>query len=46
MLFTDANGIDVVSDDNGYNWTGNSLDFTDRVYTSNEAQIMWNTCML
>ena len=42
MLFTDANGIDVVSDDNGYNWTGNSLDFTDRVYTSNEAQIMWN----
>ena len=41
-MFTDANGIDVVSDDNGYNWTGNSLDFTDRVYTSNEAQIMWN----
>lgn|SRR5690554_778558 len=42
MLFTDANGADVVSDDNGYNWTGNSLDFTDRVYTSNEAQIIWN----
>lgn len=42
MLFTDANGYDVVSDDNGYNWTGNSLDFADRVYTSNESQIVWN----
>lgn len=42
MLFTDANGTDVVTDDNGYNWTGNSLDFTDRSITSNEAQIVWN----
>lgn len=42
MLFTDANGIDVVSDDNGYNWAGNSLEFSDRVYTSNESQIVWN----
>ena len=42
MLFTDANGMDVVSEDNGYNWTGNSLDFSDRVYTSNESQIVWN----
>ncbi|MDD4776800.1 MAG: RagB/SusD family nutrient uptake outer membrane protein [Fermentimonas sp.] len=42
MLFTDANGYDVVSDDNGYNWTGNSLDYSDRVYTSNESQIVWN----
>ncbi len=42
MLFTDANGYDVVSDDNGYNWTGNNLDFTDRSYTSREVQILWN----
>ena len=42
MLFTDANGMDVVSEDNGYNWTGSNLDFSDRVYTSNESQILWN----
>ena len=42
MLFTDANGMDVVSDDNGYNWTGNSLEFSDRRYRSNESQIVWN----
>lgn len=42
MLFTDANGMDLVTEDNGYNWTGNSLDFSDRTYTSNEAQIVWN----
>lgn len=42
MLFTDANGYDVVSEDNGYNWTGNNLDFSDRSYTSREVQILWN----
>ncbi|SFE95286.1 RagB/SusD family nutrient uptake outer membrane protein [Thermophagus xiamenensis] len=42
MLFTDANGYDVISDDNGYNWTGNSLEFSDRVYTSYESQMVWN----
>jgi len=42
MLFTDANGFDVVSEDNGYNWMGNSLDYTDRDFTSYEAQIVWN----
>lgn len=42
MLFTDANGNDVVSDDNGYNWTGSDLDFTDRSQTSLEGQIVWN----
>src|SRR5690554_4080240 len=42
MLFTDANSADVVSEDNGYNWTGNSLEFSDRVYTSYESQIIWN----
>ena len=43
MMFMDANGIDVVSEDNGYNWTGNSLDYSDRSMTSNESQIVWNT---
>lgn len=42
MLFTDANGYDMVSDDNGYNWTGNSLDYTDRSQTSLECQMVWN----
>jgi hypothetical protein len=42
MLFTDGNGIDVVTEDNGYNWTGNNLDFSDRSHTSNETQILWN----
>lgn len=42
MLFTDANGYDVISDDNGYNWTGNDLTYDDRSYTSYECQITWN----
>ncbi len=42
MLFMDHNGYDLVSEDNGYNWNGNNLEFSDRLYTSNEAQIMWN----
>ena len=43
MMFTDANGFDVVSEDNGYNWSGNELDYSDRVYTSQESLIVWNT---
>ncbi len=43
MLFSDTNGIDFLSQDNGYNWTGNGLDFTDRQYTSYESEIVWNT---
>jgi len=42
MMFMDHNGYDLVSEDNGYNWNGNNLEFSDRLYTSNEAQIMWN----
>jgi len=42
MLFTDANGYDVVSEDNGYNWMGNNLDYSDRDFTSRECQILWN----
>lgn len=42
MMFTDANGYDMVTEDNGYNWAGNNLEFSDRVYTSNESQILWN----
>ncbi|NLA63431.1 MAG: RagB/SusD family nutrient uptake outer membrane protein, partial [Bacteroidales bacterium] len=42
MIFTDTNGEDVVSDNNGYNWTGGNLSYTDRVHTSLETQIVWN----
>lgn len=42
MLFTDVNGNDVVSDDNGYNWMTGELDYTDRSQTSLECQIVWN----
>jgi len=42
ILFSDANGNDVVQEDNGYNWSGNNLDYTDRIFTSNECQIIWN----
>lgn len=42
MMFTDANGEDMVSTDNGYNWTGNNLEYSDRMYTSLETQIVWN----
>lgn len=42
MFFTDSNGEDMVSDDNGYNWMGSSLSFEDRSFTSRETQIVWN----
>ena len=41
-MFTDANTEDVVSDPNGYNWNENSLDYSDRTYTSYESQMVWN----
>ena len=43
MLFTDTNGMDYVSKDNGYNWTGSSLEFSDRIYTSADCKVVWNT---
>ncbi len=42
MLCTDANSMDVVSTDNGYNWQANDLTFDDRSYTSYECQMVWN----
>lgn len=42
MLFTEANGMDMVSDNNGYNWTGYDLSFEDRLATSRECQMVWN----
>ena len=41
MLFMDTNGADFLSDDNGYNWMGNSLTFDDRIFTSYESRINW-----
>lgn len=42
MTFTDHNGYDLISPDIGYNWNGSDLDYTDRVYTSTNCQILWN----
>ncbi|WP_430815688.1 RagB/SusD family nutrient uptake outer membrane protein [Carboxylicivirga sp. RSCT41] len=42
MMFTDANGEDMVMEVIGYNWANSSLDFSDREFDSNEAQIVWN----
>lgn len=43
MLFTDSNGFDFVSQDNGYNWLTNSMEYSDRISSSDEAKIVWNT---
>lgn len=42
LYFTDANTEDQSGANTGYNWSGNSADFYDRTYTSNECQIVWN----
>lgn len=42
MLFTDSNGNDVISDNNGYNWTTKELNFQDRSQSSMECQMVWN----
>ena len=42
LYFTDANTEDQIGANNGYNWSGNDIDYADRSYTSNESQIMWN----
>jgi len=42
MLCTDANGYDVVSEDNGYNWMGFDLDYSDRDFSGFESQMVWN----
>lgn len=41
MLFMDTNGADFISDDNGYNWMGNSLTYDDRIFTAYECRMMW-----
>ena len=43
MMFMDQWGNDVITDDNGYNWCGNSLSYLDRDYDSLEGIIIWNT---
>ena len=43
MMFLDACSEDVITGDNGYNWASSSLDYSDRVYSSDESKIIWNT---
>ena len=42
MLCTGSNTADEVGDNNGYNWTGLSLEYQDRSNTSYECQMVWN----
>jgi starch-binding outer membrane protein, SusD/RagB family len=42
MMFTDMNGNDVLSEDIGYNWATDNLDYNDRDYTGRSTQIIWN----
>ena len=46
MMFLDACSEDVITGDNGYNWASSSLDYSDRVYSSDESKIIWNTLYL
>lgn len=43
MLITDCDGIDCLGQDNGYNWFSGGLDFSNRIYTSYESEIVWKT---
>lgn len=43
MMFTDANGMDVVQKSNGYNWSGTSLELQDRNNAYYAPLIMWQT---
>jgi SusD family. len=40
-MFLDKNGQDIYSINGGYNWFTRSQSFTDRVYTSPEAEMVW-----
>lgn len=43
MMYTDANGMDVVQKSNGYNWSGASLELQDRNNAYYVPLIMWQT---
>lgn len=43
MMMFDSNGHDFVSQVSGYNWFSGGIRYTDRVYTSYESEIVWNT---
>ena len=43
MLFTDANGEDLVSSTTGYNWFGDTVDFDARDYNGYTAELVWGT---
>ena len=43
MLFTDSRGIDLVSEDIGYNWFGAAVTYSDLSYTGAATYITWST---
>ena len=42
MMFTDANGMDEVQTDGGYNWSGTSLGLLDRNNAYAAPKVLWN----
>ena len=43
MLFTDSRGMDLVSEDIGYNWFGAAVTYKDLSYTGAATYITWST---
>ncbi|MBO5084310.1 MAG: RagB/SusD family nutrient uptake outer membrane protein [Bacteroidaceae bacterium] len=43
MLFTDTRGVDLVSEDIGYNWFGAAVTYADLSYTGTATYITWST---
>ena len=43
MIFTDSRGMDMVSDDIGYNWFASSVDYTDISATNFTPYTIWTT---
>ena len=43
MLFTDSRGMDMVSDDIGYNWFADALDYSDISATGFATNSIWRT---
>ena len=43
MLFTDSRGMDLVSDNIGYNWFAAAVSYTDLNYNSDATYMYWST---
>lgn len=43
MLFTDSRGMDLVSEDIGYNWFTSAVEMTDRAFNNGYNAMLWST---